>query len=252
MRRWVPIGVLVLLSFRSLPAAMITIEAIQDNSLFSEMVGTNHLSNGAGDHLFAGTTANGHFRRALVLFDVAAHVPVGATIDSAVLRMQVTRRPVTSSHLHILHRLTSDWGEGASDAAGMEGTGTTAQPGDTTWQHTFFDPVTPASWTTPGGDFNPTVSSSFAISDEDSDFVFFPSTADTVSDVQLWLDNPPANFGWILLGVETAPLTATRFTSRNDEDGPLLILEFTPIPEPSTGLLLVLGTLCFGRAIVKK
>lgn len=222
-------------------ADMIQLDAARDNTIFEEMVGTNHLSNGAGDFLFAGSTDLDNTRRALMVFDVSANIPAGATITSASLRMNVTRRPTTSPHLHTIHRLESDWGEGASDALGQEGAGISAQPGDATWQHAFFDPASPTPWSSPGGDFAGPLSSSVIISDELTEFVFFPSTPQTVGDVQFWLDNPGQDFGWILLGEEGFPTTATRFSSRNDEDGPVLFVEFTPIPEPSSLLLLALG-----------
>jgi hypothetical protein len=39
-----------------------------------------------------------------------------------------------------------------------------------------------------------------------------------VADVRLWLAAPHRNFGWILLGDETAPGTAKSFGSREEPD----------------------------------
>jgi len=47
-----------------------------------------------------------------------------------------------------LHRVTSDWGEGASSA--VNGAGASALTGDSTWLRTFYDTV---SWGTNGGDY---------------------------------------------------------------------------------------------------
>ena len=51
------------------------------------------------------------------------------------------------------------------------------------------------------------------------------------SDVQDWLDNPSANFGWLLLGNEGEAQTARRFDSRQNPDTklrPMLQIEFEP------------------------
>ena len=38
-----------------------------------------------------------------------------------------------------IHRLTRDWGEGASDAPNEEGAGAPSEPGDASWNFAFFD-----------------------------------------------------------------------------------------------------------------
>ena len=48
---------------------------VQDNTLFEDLT---PLSNGSGEHLFAGNTSRGSARRALMQFDVAGGVPAGA------------------------------------------------------------------------------------------------------------------------------------------------------------------------------
>ncbi|MGH7613747.1 MAG: hypothetical protein ACREMW_06870 [Gemmatimonadales bacterium] len=40
------------------------------------------------------------------------------------------------------------------------------------------------------------------------------STAQLVADVQGWLADPASNFGWILIGDESATATAKQFDSR--------------------------------------
>jgi hypothetical protein len=62
-----------------------------------------------------------------------------------------------------------------------------------------------------------------------------------VADVQSWLNNPAGDFGWFLMAQSESTLgTARRFAS--DEDalgrGPVLTIDYTTVPEPSTlGLL---------------
>ena len=48
-----------------------------------------------------------------------------------------------------------------------------------------------------------------------------------VADVQSWLDNPASNFGWLVLGDETAIATAKRFDTRESASPPMLTIEFT-------------------------
>ena len=115
---------------------------------------------GCGDGpLFAGQTGSFGIRRALMRFDVAAAVPAGSTIQSAALDVYVDKSgPVSmATDVFALHRLVSDWGEGASLC--VIGDGVPAEPGDATWSYSFYDTV---SWTTPGGDFSSTASVSMA------------------------------------------------------------------------------------------
>jgi hypothetical protein len=51
-----------------------------------------------------------------------------------------------------------------------------------------------------------------------------------VADAQSWLDNPASNFGWLVLGDETAIATAKRFDTRESAGPPMLTIQFTPGP----------------------
>jgi hypothetical protein len=108
-----------------------------------------------------------------------------------------------------VHLLTNAWGEGTSDAIDPEGGGASSTTGDATWIHTFFDQD---FWTNPGGDYAGTPSGSMIVNQPQR--YTWPSTAQMVSEVQLWLGNPAVNFGWILIGNEADTQTAKRFASR--------------------------------------
>ena len=61
--------------------------------------------------------------------------------------------------------------------------------------------------------------------------VTWGSTAEMVSDVQDWLDDPASNYGWIVLGKEGTRQTAKRVASRENastEDRPRLLIEYFP------------------------
>ncbi len=186
----------------------VSLQPDRDNTLFEEPTGA--LSNGAGDFIFAGrtsTTQLGTIRRGLIRFDIAGSaLPAGATIDSVRLRMNMSRTiagPTTVS----LHRVTADWGAAGSDAAGAEGGGAAPETGDATWIHTFFDTD---QWTNPGGDFVAGASAGTQV--QTTGFYTWASTT-MRADVRGWQADAASNFGWILIGDETAETTAKRFDS---------------------------------------
>ena len=200
-----------------------TFEPLKDNTLYETTDGS--LSNGAGDHLFAGTTAQNDVRRAVLTFDVATAIPAGSTVTSVTLTMNMSRT-IAGDEVVALHRLLGDWGEAGSDAGGQEGGGAPSQSGDATWIHTFFDTD---SWGSAGGDFAATQSASTTVGGTGS--YTWGSTPDMVADVQGWVDDPSQNFGWILIGDESVPQTAKRFDSKDHPTAsvrPTLTVEFDP------------------------
>ncbi len=216
----------------------VKIDATRDATLFENPIG--EVANGAGQYLFAGTTAFGELRRALLQFDVAAAVPAGATINSAVLTLHMSRTAAAAEIVSV-HRASAAWGEGASDAPAEEGGGTSAEPGDATWRHRFFPD---ALWTTAGGDFEPLASDSTVVIA--NGYYSWGGTGALVADVQSWLDDPSQNHGWAVLGNEQFEQTAKRFDSRENPDAarrPSLMIDFTPIPEPAAAMLMCIAAL---------
>lgn len=197
--------------------------AIKDNTLYQSSSGTK--SNGAGEGLFAGKTNGGQLRRALVQFDLTESVPAGATIHSVELVLTLTKT-ATGSRPVAVHRVTSEWGEGTSDAAQEEGQGADAVPGDATWIHR----VSPdQEWQTPGGDFAATPSAQLNVPFNGT--YTWQSTSQLVADVQGWVDDPNSNFGWLLAGDEFESKSAKRFGSRENSNAsakPKLVIQLTP------------------------
>ncbi len=189
----------------------VALTPVEDNTLYESDTGA--LSNGAGDHLFAGRTRQRANRRALLAFDVARTVPEGATLDSVRLTLHMSRTVGTAADAVALHRVLADWGEGASDAPANEGAGTAAATDDATWIHTFFDT---GLWQNPGGDFDSTASASVLVGGEDA--YTWGSTPAMVANVQAWLDAPEENFGWVLIGDEETVISTKRFDSRENPD----------------------------------
>lgn len=187
-------------------AATVFIGASQDNTLYETNDGS--LSNGIGHSIFVGQTAIGELRRALVAFKDLNAIPPGATIESVTLHLWLSRQNSPATTIRV-HRLTKDWGEGDSDAGGLEGLGGTRQGGDATWIHNFYSN---SNWSSPGGDFAGTSSAQLEV---DTNGAYEFSSATMLSDLQGWIDNPDNNFGWILIADETTT-SARRFSSREN------------------------------------
>ena len=206
---------------------------------------TGAISNALGPHMFLGRNGQGLARRGLLAFDIAGNVPAGATIDSVSLTLNLSQGNSVVQET-TLHRVQQDWGEATSDGGFPGGQGAASTPGDATWIHTFHDTDL---WTTAGGDFDaaPSASTTVAAAGQYT----WGSTPDMVADVQGWLDAQATNFGWLLLGNESAPSTSNRFDTRENDtlaNRPLLSVEFTPVPEPSSlGLMLIASVALYLR-----
>lgn len=220
----------------------INIGAMKDNTLYESSIGS--LSNGSGEYFFAGVTGTGSLRRGLLAFDIASVIPAGSVITNVELTLQMTRT-VSGGNTVSLHRVLRDWGEGASNASGQEGGGAPAAPGDATWLHTF----NPSGlWQTPGGDFSIFTSASGQVSGLGS--YTWGSTNELMSDVQLWLNTPSSNFGWVIIGNEALAGTAKRFASRenlNTSFRPSLSVTYVPAPAGALTLGIGVFAICSRR-----
>ncbi|MCX6137867.1 MAG: DNRLRE domain-containing protein, partial [Ignavibacteriales bacterium] len=189
--------------------SIVTLAPAKDNTLYQSTDGS--LSDGKGDFLFAGKTATGGLiRRAVLQFDIASAVPKGSIIVSAMLTLHMSKSIAGATPV-VVYRLSSDWGEGTSNSSGNEGGGTASTTGDATWMHAFYST---ALWKTPGGDYAASAGSTLSVGGIGS--YSWPSTPALVADVQQWLDTPAVNYGWIVIGDESANATAKRFESRDN------------------------------------
>ena len=190
---------------------VVVINPTQDASLYE---GDGSLANGSGSYLFTGATDSRNQaaeRRALLAFDISSAVPVGATITEASLELTMSKTK-SGEHTVELLRVLESWGEGPSDPSDEEGGGAAAENGDTTWVHRTY----PSNmWSTPGGSFSSTASSSASIGTTGP--YTFASTTAMVADVQAWLDSPTGNYGWALVMPSPAAASAKRFNSSENE-----------------------------------
>ena len=200
----------------------------KDNTLYESSSGA--LTNGAGETLFFGLTNGSLIRRALLAFDVAGSVPAGAAIETAVLRVAVTRT-ISGNQNATAHRVQRDWGEGTTNAGGEEGAGAASSANSATWVHSFFDGQ---NWDSPGGDYEPGTLTSTLVANGAAEF---PSTTAFVAVVQSWLDTPGDNFGLILIGNESTSASAKRIGSREGSEAnrPRLVVTHS-VPTSAEGV----------------
>ena len=213
-------------------AATISIMPSKDNTLYEFDPDDGDHSNGAGFHFFAGETAMSELRRGVLAFDIAGSIPHGSIITSVTLSMNMSRTISETPRIVELHKLLADWGEGTSHAPGEEGDGAPATTNDATWRHRFFDTI---FWAMEGGDFSPTVSASQSVGPVGP---YTWNSAQMVADVQSWVNNPAGNFGWLVLGDESAAGTTKRFDTRESASPPVLTIEYrssqsAPRPRPT-------------------
>lgn len=215
-----------------LSAASVTIIPDADATLM-QIAPSNSM--GAIFYVLAGTTQNGTPNRALMRFDVAGAVPLGSKITSAKLTVAAIRQsgeaPVGVAYG--LHRMLCSWSEGTNLPSQGPGVGGPAQPGDSCWAVRFF-PTN--AWGAPGGaediDYSGQVTASLEI---DSLGIYeIQGAFEMISDVQLWLDHPATNFGWMFKSEnESLRFSARQFASRESEDpsiAPQLSIDYIAAP----------------------
>ena len=196
---------------------------VADTSMLSFFPDNNF---GGGTTFTAGgrnPTGGGGPSRALLRFDIAAHLPAGATINSAQLTLTVNTANGPNSTFD-LHRVLAAWGEGGGDP----GPGSPAAAGEATWTHRLAPDT---AWSSAGGDFQGTASASQPVAGL-GDYTF--SAAGMAADVQMWLDNPASNFGWLVRSQdETTAGTIRRFAGRlAAANTPRLVIDYSLTAPP--------------------
>lgn len=210
----------------ALAATTVTLSPSSDTTLFESSPDNNM---GESSEIVAGSTATGHRSRALIKFNLAGIIPPDAMLVSATLTLNAVKEPLGAvASTFEIRRVLVSWTEGTKSTQ----TGQPATSGETSWSHRS----TPsAPWSAAGGqpgvDFAASASATTPIGGLGSHA--FASSAGIVSDIQFWLTNPGANFGWILVTQsEASGKSAKRFGSRESGAGaPRLVIEYT-LPSP--------------------
>lgn len=199
--------VAISLNFNLNAQTTVVLNASADNTIYQNFPAN---SNALGQNFFSGNNGGNSPRRGLIKFNIAAVVPAGAVITAVTLTLNCNISRNIADNVS-LYKLTTDWGEGTSNAAASgDGGGAAATINDATWPNNFFPA---SSWVTAGGDYTTTASANTSISGTG---FYTWSAAGLVADVQTWLNNPAINFGWIVLCNETTAATARRFATREN------------------------------------
>lgn len=208
-------------------ADTVLLPATADTSISARDPGNNF---GSHVHAAAGRDGNlgGNSRRALYRFDLTS-IPENATLHSAILHLSVVIVPNSGSVASSfeLHRLTADWVEGNKTG----NNGQNAESGEVTWNNRAHPNTAWTSGAGAQGDFISTASASTAITGTGE---YTWSSAQLADDVQLWLDQPAQNFGWLLRSDnEVDNFTARAFGTREAAlgDQPMLEIHYTPPPD---------------------
>lgn len=226
-------------------AATVTLGAGKVSTIFENQPDN---SIGRGPAVFIGGDGSGSPRRGLIDFNVAANIPLGATITSAELTMFVglvggadNGVPDTTQRTIDLHRLIGDWAHGPTGlgVTAISGTdqGYPAIPPSPTWNERRYQQN--QSWTTPGGDFSPIVSSSALVGQTVNGAYKWASTPQLVADVQFMLDQPSLGFGWMMMSPDERVANSYRALYTKDWTDPLLrpqllvTYELAPVPAPA-------------------
>lgn len=228
-----------LVSAYTLHAAVVEIEPSRDAHLNGSFPDRNY---GAADSFIVGGLVTGSPNRAILAFDISAHVPAGAIINSVTLQLTDLSRSAGSESDFGLHRQMTLWTEGTGLGLGP------ASPGEVTWNSRAQGVE---AWSVGGGlsgtDFAATASGTLNTGDGS---LIFNSTASLVADVQAWLNSPAQNFGWMLLSSgETISRTARRIASREHSSAPLLTIEYTAVPEPAEVTAIMATVLVSGWSV---
>lgn len=166
-----------------LSAVTIQLGAAADTTVYQA---NSDAANGAGEFILAGAGTRG-----LVRFDLnSSNIPEGSTIIDAVLTLNVAASSGGTAGVSV-HRLTSSWGEGNSNAPGDESSGAQARPFDATWQFASYGG---AQWENAGGDFVGASANTLVGNVGTYEWI----GGALIDDAQMWLDDASANFGWLL------------------------------------------------------
>jgi hypothetical protein len=183
-----------------------TLVPVADTGLY-EIAPTNNL--GGSLAVPVGVHSGGERSRYVVRFDPGSSLPLGAVVTGAELRIQVTAASTPSADYNV-RRVLRDWAE---DNKGGNN-GAPASTGETSWLARFHPSTV---WASPGGsngiDYAESASATVTLGDAGSTNLI--SSPGLAADVQLWLDQPGTNFGWMLRAVdESATQIVRRIASR--------------------------------------
>ncbi|MCU0787293.1 MAG: CHRD domain-containing protein [Verrucomicrobia bacterium] len=209
-------------------ANIVNLNPVADTFILSSAPDNN---NGGTSGFAAGKDGSLGVRRGLIAFDVST-VPAGSTITEAVLQLTVINVPgLPANSTFSIHRLLAGWGEGNKVGGFPGNSGAPATAGEATWNSRLHGT---AAWT-PAGALGNAAAVASASTPVTTLGTYSWSGASVINDVQLWLDNPATNHGWLLVSQdEVTSRTAREFGSRELPSPGVLTVGYTPPPASNT------------------
>jgi RHS repeat-associated protein len=179
---------------------------------------------GSSPSLKVGAEATQKFRPVLS-FDLR-DIPVGSAITSAQLKLWTDRPPSISATAEV-HRVTRDWREGSGNAS-CTGDGAT-----------WYDTEAGILWTAGGGDFDPAVAASAAVT-ASSDPVWHTFTVTSL--VQQWANGDVPNHGMLLKLSDETMSAGRSFSYASDDYADASVLHPKLVINYADGTTVVLPT----------
>jgi glucose/arabinose dehydrogenase len=214
-------------------AELANLTVTEDTFINSGAAGNNAGATGWFD---AGRDGIGGIRRGLLRFDLSS-IPAGSTVTSATLQLTVVKVPANGpvSSTFDLFRLLAGWNEGTKTGSN----GAPATAGETTWNARLLGT---ANWAAPGAKSDAAATASVSTAVGSAGNVKYSWTgSDLAADVQLWVNDPTQNFGWLLTSrAEGSARSVRGFVSRQGGAGAgVLTVVYTPAPNspPSVSII---------------
>ena len=171
-----------------------------------------------------GLSAANELRRAFLRFDLSSALPAGATVSAVTIQITVTKVPFTPTNsVFDLRRVLESWDES---------------------QITWNSRLTATPWEQPGalGPLDSASGASSSVFVAGASRYTFGSTPALVADVQSWVDNPNANFGWLLISEgEGIPQTARHFATREDTNNAPVLSIIYSAPQPAAAVAVTIS-----------
>lgn len=182
-------------------------------------ISTDHLKPQGNSTLLVGRRGlrtGSDIDRALLRFDLTS-IPTNAIVQSATLKLLVVRAPTSTPYNLYLHRMLKAWTTSA------------------TWSSADIG----VPWASPGAaagtDYLTNWAPGLVASDSNGFFGSFGGSTPLISDLQIWIQHPATNHGWMIISEgEKSDYSARHFASSETLTPPQLLLTYqTPAPIPT-------------------
>ena len=150
--------------------------------------------------------------RMLLKFDFSG-IPTNATVTGVTLTLTIFRSNTGPANGD-LNRLLVDWNE---------------------YEVTWNDRKASTPWHAGGAESGTEFVPAASVTTQIDETIF--SSPGMVADVQLWVDNPGTNYGWIMMATGEPEGTGKQIGSRESDYSPILVVDYTLSPPAASPVL---------------